>query len=537
MGDRRSGLALLAVVLSGALTACGSTVQLTSSSTTSSELGGTSGTGGSGLTQDAATSGSTTGLGTSAGGSTGSSTGLGSTGNVGSSGSSGTSGTSGSSGSSGTSTTGSTPVPSTRGANGLGVTDKTISIGFGYSDNGQAANSTIGGGSLTTGDDLANAKAVIADINEHGGIAGRKVIGVFHAYDNTSAQPGTAQDQAACSAWIDDAKVIAVIGGNLTDVLPACLKKAGITFLKIGALVGEDKEFLREYPNEFLLGTLTQDRYLADVVSTFQRQKYFTGWNTVSGAPANKAATVAVMTYDATSFSRAVKNVLLPKLKGIGHPVQPFNVYTIHKPASQSDVGGTTAQIKNATLSMQQNGVTHVVFNDGSGLLMGLFATNARSQGYYPRFGITSGAGPQGIYDAGLVQARQLVGMSGNGWLPSIDLPAADGSKYATAATKRCLKILKDRTGQTYDSTNAASIALGACDGLFAITQALKQAPALSPVGLIKGLESLGGSFDSPILPRFFLSPTQHDSAIQGYDQNWVPSCTCVRYSTPHDIP
>ena len=420
---------------------------------------------------------------------------------------------------------------------GLGVTATTISIGIGYSTNGDTANSAIGASGISSGDTLANAKALVEEVNAAGGVAGRKVVAVYFAYDATSTQPGATQDQAACSAFTQDHQVIAVLSSNLSDVLPACLKKAGVVFLKSGVIVAEDATYLRQYSNEFLLGTMAQDRLLTDQVTSFVRQEYFGGWNTVTGQAGPAPTKLAVLTYDPASFTRAVNGSLLPALAAAGHPVAASEVYPVHKPATQSDVSGLVTQIKTATLQMQQDGVTHLVFNDASGLLLGLFSSNASSQQYFPRFGVTSGAGVQAIYAAGLVKANQLNGMSGNGWMPSLDLPAADTVPYQTSATKRCLEIMKRRTGQTYTSTNAASLALGQCDQVFAFTQAMAKAPSLSPAGLIAGLESLGSSFVSAILPAAFLSAAQHDDGVRAFDLNWVAGCTCVRYTSPRNVP
>lgn len=521
---RRAAGALLLVV---SLTACGSTVQVTSTDQVGGTVGGTTGLAGttsgtsgtSGTGVDPSTSG-TTGL--TAG--TTSTTGDGTTTGVGTSGSS--------------SSTGGTTGPTTASAftTGLGVTAKTITIGVSYTANGAAANAAIGGEALTTGDDLANNKALVAEINEHGGIAGRRLEAVYFAYDATSPGSGASQDQAACNKFTQDNKVLAVIGGNLTDVLPACLKRAGTLYLHGGVLIGDDLAFLRTYSNQLLLGTMAQDRYLADMLQSFQRQRYLTGWSTATAAPGTAPVKVAVVSADPTSFQRAVKGTLLPGLSRLGHPVSASDVFFVHKPQSTSDISGTTAQIKSATLRMQSEGVTHVVFNDASGLIMALFSGNASTQRYYPRFGVTSGAGPQGIFDAGLTSSKQLTGMSGPGWLPSIDLPAADGSKYATPATKRCLEIMRRRTGQTYTSTNAASIALTACDAFFLLQQALGATKDLSPRGLRTAVERLGGSFVSPLIPATRFSPTQHDSAVRAWDMSWVPSCSCVRYSHQHTV-
>ncbi len=548
--SRRLSAGLLLAVLTG----CGTTVPLSSSRTVGpdgSVVVGSDGLGSDGLgsdgmrpdgqvaSDDAAAAGGpggTSGTGTLRGGAAG--TGTSGAGTSGGRSGSGSNGSATTSAGGGTTPSGPGPrgtVPQRRG-NGLGITDTTVSVGIAYTENSDAANSAIGAGAITSGDDRANFQGLVDEINATGGIAGRKLVPVFHAYDATSSSSGSVQDQSACEAWTRDAKVVAVLSGNLTDVLPACLDKAGVAFLKAGALVAEDASYLRARPKQFLLGTMVQDRFLRDLVQSLTRQKYFTGWNTVAGQPGTGQARVAVLSYDTSSFVRPVKGTLLPALAAAGHPVDTSEVFYIAKPASQADVSATTAQIKSATLKMQQNGVTHVVFNDSSGLVMGLFATNANSQAYYPRFGVTSGAGPQGIYDAGLVQSRQLVGMAGNGWLPSIDLPASEGIKYRTAASARCLDILKRRTGQNYTSTNATSIALVACLQVFLVQQGLQAAPELSPAGLVAGIESLKTSFDSPLLPQARLSTTVHDDGVRAWDMSWDTGCNCSRYSSQHEV-
>ena len=536
------GRHLAAALLGLSLAGCGSTVQVGSSGTAGVQgLGATGGIdGGGGL----GSPGNGTGTGT-AGGGTGATSGtLGTAGSGSTGGSGGAGGSVGSGGSAGATGNGgagngSGPAPGVtgRGGTGLGVTATTITVGASITSNGDAANAAIGASGITKGDERGNINALVAEINAHGGVAGRRLVVVIHPYDAQSTQPGSTQDAAACADFTQDHKVVAVFSTGLTEAFAQCLKKEGVVQFSAGALVGMDKAFLRTYPDDFQLGTMTQERILTDTVGALTRQKYFTGWNTLTGQPAAGAAKLAVLSYDGPSFQNAVKGSLLPALSAAGHPVSSGDVFFVHQPQSQSDVSGLVAGIKSATLRMQQDGVTHLVFNDNNGLLLGIFSTNAQSQQYFPRFGVTSGAGPQAIYDSGLVKANQLNGLAGNGWLPTIDLPAADGSKLATSATARCLEIMKRRTGQTYTSTNAASIALIDCDSFFLFAEAMAKAPSLSPAGLVSGMEALGGSYTSALLPASYLSAQQHDNGVRAFDLNWVASCNCVRYTSPRSVP
>jgi hypothetical protein len=508
-----------AVTLGLALSACGSTVQVSSSTSA-----------GDGLTAPDG------GIEQGTGGSTGAALGGGSTGSATRPGGGGTGGaTTGSGGSSGAIAT-SAPLPS-QAATGLGVTAKTISLGFGYASDGDAANAAIGADGITSGNEKANSQALVDEVNAHGGVAGRRLVPVFHPYNLTSPDPGTAQDEAACQDWTVDHKVMAVFSSSLSDNLVACLKKAGVVFVKGGQIVDADAAFLRQYANEILLSTMSIDRIFADQVRSLVRQDWFTGWDTVRGKAGPAPVKVGVLTYDNGSFTRALNGVLLPALKAVGHPVAPSDVIQVHRGQQESDTAGTAAQIKTATLKLQQDGVTHLVLGDASGLILEFFGSNARTQGYYPRLGVTSGAGVQVIHDNGLASDQQLNGMAGTGWLPTIDLLASEGTKYSNSETRRCLEIMKRRTGQTYTSTNAATIALADCDGMFLFQRAMLSAPSLTPAGFIAGVEALGRGYTSPTVGPTFLSGRQHDDAVRAWDLNWVQSCTCVRYSSPHDVP
>jgi len=516
-----------AAVLGLALSACGSTVQTSSTATAGGDglgataapgngLGG-SGTSGSPLNQGSAATGGTTGGSSTGGASAGGPAAPGTVGGAGG-------------GTTGTST--SLPGPAQA---GLGVTAKTITIGYGYSPDAASVNAAIGASSFSQPDEQANMKGLIDEINAHGGIAGRKLVGVGHAYHVASSDSGSAQDQAACQDWTSDHKVIAVLSSSLSDTLVACLKQKGVLLVTAGQIVDSDQTFLRQYPNKLLLATMSQDRIFRDQAQAFQRQKWFGGWNVTTGAPGTSTK-VGVITYDNASFTRSLHNVILPALKAAGHPAATADVFQVHKVEQESDTAATTAQIKNAVLKLQTDGVTHVVLGDASAFIMEFFGADAQSQRYYPRLGVTSGAAPYAAYQAGLVTAQQLNGMSGNGWLPSLDIPTNDAAKYTNSETRRCLDILKRRTGQTYTSTNAATIALGDCDSVFIFQKAMSLATALSPNGLLAGFDKIGSSYVSPTVGPTFVSARQHDTAVRAWDLNWVPSCTCVRYSDQRTV-
>ena len=201
-------------------------------------------------------------------------------------------------------------------------------------------------------------------------------------------------------------------------------------------------------------------------------------------------------------------------------------------PQSEADQGPAIAQVQNAALKFHSNGVTHVLSLDTTGGLTFIFSRTAAGQQYYPRLGVGSGSGLQGLYDAGDYDNNSLAGALGVGWAPSIDLPAAAGDKYATAATRHCLAVVKQRTGQTYDSTNAASIALGQCDEIYLIAQAARGAGAVINLSTARAaIEALGSSWHAASRAVVYFSSRRHDGVELGYDMLWDATCKCARYT------
>jgi hypothetical protein len=222
--------------------------------------------------------------------------------------------------------------------------------------------------------------------------------------------------------------------------------------------------------------------------------------------------------------------VLLPALARAGQHADANDVVRAKYPQSSADDGALVADVQNAALRFRNDGVTHVILLDPSGSLTLFFTKNAKSQHYYPRYGANSGTGMQALFDAGIVDADQLNGAVGLGWLPNLDLPAAASPKYETLATKHCLSVMS-RAGFSFDSTNAASIALGDCDNLYILQRAINEAGTSITLGTVQSaLDGLGDSFIPAGLPALRLTPTKHDGAVLAYDLKWDSTCACAKY-------
>jgi hypothetical protein len=420
-------------------------------------------------------------------------------------------------------------APAAAGKNGPGVTAKEIFIGIAYTANGDQANAALGA-AISRGDERQNARAVIDDINEKGGVAGRKLVPVFHGYDAQSTETSASQDQAACATFTQDNKVFAVTSVGITETFAACMKKAGVLQITTGSIIFHDREYMRQFPS-FFHQRLSQERMMAELVRSFQRQDYFSGWDTNLAKPAPGKAKLGIISLDTPTFNRPLDKVMLPSLARAGHAVESSLVYRVHRPATNAEAGQTAADIQSATLRFRDAGVTHVVMFDASAFLTLTFLNTARNQRYFPRLGANSGSGLQALKDSGAVDSQQLTGALGLGWMPTLDLPKGAGDQYLTAETKKCLDNNKKRTGQTFTSTNAASIALSPCDSIGAIAAAVRKAgPVINFDTGLAAMEALGGSLRPAGIPKVFFGPGRHDGAEFGFDLFWDSACTCAKY-------
>jgi ABC-type branched-subunit amino acid transport system substrate-binding protein len=423
-------------------------------------------------------------------------------------------------------------------AQGVGVTPHAVYLGVPYSTNTDAANAALGAGGLTTGDTRADYEAAIADVNAHGGVAGRRLVPVFHASDAQSQEPKASQDQAACADFTQDHHVAGVASVGLTNTFTQCVLAAGAIEVDSSVIIDPDKAMFRQFPYYFEAGTLSQDRMMAAYVGALVHTHYFTGWNATAGRPASGKPVIGVIGVDVPEWNRPLDHVFLPALRAAGYPVASKDIARIHNPESVAEDSSTLTQIQNAVLRFRSDGVTHVIMLDSGGSFLTFFGKDAKSQHYYPRFGVDSGSAVQTIFDAGLVDADQLRGASGLGWNPSLDLSLTAAAKYRTSTSQHCLKVVRQRTGQTLSSADEQAVALGACDEVYLFARAVNDAGSVINHDTLRAaIERLHSAYKPAGLPAAYFDPGRHDAAELGFDLAWNPSCTCATYARQYRIP
>jgi len=415
--------------------------------------------------------------------------------------------------------------------NPVGVTDTSIFIGLYYTVNGAAANQAIGGNGITQGDEKADQQILIDDINAHGGVAGRKLVPVWHQVDAVTTQTYAQIYQAMCADWTQDHHVFAAFGGP-TDTLRQCLHNAGVLHIT-DDLTSSDSATFARFPYYTEISLMNLDRIAAEEVPALSAQGYFSGWDAALSQPGASPAKVGVLTYDSDTFVHAVKGVLLPALAGAGHPAA--DAAYVSYPQSQADAGNISAQVSSAILRFRQEGVDHVLVVDERALLTLFFLNQAESQHFFPRYGFNSQNGTEALLEPGDVPKEQVNGALGFGWAPIVDIPSTqdpDNGPYANDARRSCISLMKAH-GQSYANPNAEAIALLNCNEFRLLKRALELGPTpISRDSFMAGLNRIGSSFQSTQTFAIRLDATHHDGAAAVRYWAYDGGCGCMRYTS-----
>ena len=396
------------------------------------------------------------------------------------------------------------------GASIPGITKTTITVGVLAADPG--ANKTLdsaGFGAASLGDEPASWRAMADEVNARGGLAGRRLVLVFYLVNLTDS-PST-QGQAACEKFTQDNKVAVVLAGYYYASADRCLSQHGVPAL-LGTNYGVDSVQAPQTRMVVAWATPLLDRLAAVLPGAFQRMGKL------------KAGTAAgIFVVDAAPFRRSAAK-LEAALKGAGLEVVTQAV----RDSDGGDYSGAASDASAAVLRFRSAGVTEILFVTHNAFEPALLMQAANSQSYKPTYLLSTQQYPAGL--VGLAPAGQLDGALAIGWAPAIDL----SSGYDTSArAQECVRALK-RQGRTYSSGTQELVGLLACDGI----DLLKRATELP-----------GGLTSREALRRAALSPaTRFVSAVtfltrfagdrpDGVDAYrplaFGSSCGCFTYTGP----
>src|SRR5581483_8120263 len=307
---------------------------------------------------------------------------------------------------------------------GPGVSDTEIKIGFQVAGNLGAGFALVG----ATGSPPQERQIVetfVNWINSTGGLAGRKVIPVIHETDPTGGTWAT-QAAAACATFTEDNKVLivgtSVVGGS--DALYNCLSSKGVPEIEQNLWL-----FDHTYYNKpgllYQPGRISPDRWAKAYVDGLALGGYFDG-----------NPKVGLVRFDAPVFQRISDNVLKPQMKA--HGLKFTDEIAISSPESIAAFSSVSSQVSNAILRLRNDGVTNVMFLENAGILPFLFMPAAESQGYRPRYGLSSSDIP--ATQESQVPTVQLKGSLAVGWLPGSDV-GNDQQPTGNPAALQCFQL------------------------------------------------------------------------------------------------
>jgi len=394
----------------------------------------------------------------------------------------------------------------------------TIQVGFFYPNDGGAAYAAFGVKSQSgTSASLVDAvNRLTDDINQHGGLGGRKMVLVLHGAPLVTSETWDAQGQAACSAFTEDHKVFAaILEINGTVSVSECLASRHVVVLESRNVVYDRYEYQRTSPYVYSADGLDLSRQ-GPWLDELARGGYF-----------DKGAKLGVITEDDTTHSRSIAEVVRPTLRS--HGVAIADVVALSAPQATADASAMAAQAGNAVLKFKTEGIDHVIFWGTEGVGPFFFPTAAENQQYRPRYGISTYDYPE--LNRRQAPAAQWHRAMGAGWSGAGDV-GMPPNWTPNALAQKCLKIFSD-VGLAPTTGDTASAELGLCDTLWLLKTGLDRASAATPEAFRVAIDGLGTSVVAARGTPISWGPGKYDGAAAVRRFAFDDGCSCFKWASP----
>jgi hypothetical protein len=358
-------------------------------------------------------------------------------------------------------------------------------------------------------------QALDNDRNRQGGLLGHKIVPVWGVEDTASSNWSTMM-QTICATFTQDHHVIAVLGAGFgyKDILSNCLAKAGV--LAIDAMrttgVPDDVE-LAKHPAYLVSNEPSANSYNLVALTSAVAD----GWLT-------KKTVLGAINADCPINQRVWDNTMAPYLSSHGFNVKVNAV--IHCPQGASDVSSAAQAIQSAELKMRANGVDTVIITD---VPLVLFAADAESQQWHPKYLATEGGAGYTAY----LPADQLENIHSAGWEPTWDVAQQDQPPLSPSQHE-CLNALT-RGGITGATSTERTLYFSLCGGVDLYFEAVSKAQSLSTSAVLGAIDSLAGAFVNPMLlnGKSLLTRSKHAAAVQYRSIGYDKTCSCFTYRGP----
>jgi len=363
-----------------------------------------------------------------------------------------------------------------------------------------------------TAQDTKNLWQVAIDfVNQRGGLAGRKIIPSYYFEDPTQGT-NASRSQAACTQFTEDQKVFAVVLDAAADLTMAtCLAQHHTPAIDVaqGNYPYDQVDITGVAPYLVLPSRIDMSRFRI-FVDTLVSQGYF--------QPPGK---LALLRFDVPDQARTRDAVIVPSLRA--HGLALTDDFAVSAVSNLQELGTAEGEVNNAVLRFRSEGVDHVMFLGSDLVLPLIFPVAAESQGYRPRYAVTTDDAPQ-AFMAGNAPAGQLHGTVGIGWEPAYDVVSSDNVMQGNPLWSACAAQMRSH-GQPANEARR-------CTGLLFLELALRNAPSLTMGNLRAGIDQIG---DTPYSTSTFgthWGPGVYDGPSQIRGVKFDDSCGCFRYST-----
>ena len=421
----------------------------------------------------------------------------------------GSTGAGGVSGRPGQGPTGATAAEDAAGATDVGVTADTIKLGFLILDVGSLGGLGIAVPGIDPQQQIDATEAYLADINERGGIHGRKVVGAYRTFDVFS------QDsmRAACLGLTRDEKVFAIsAAGGFNGPALLCVTVEHRTPMLNNGSVGTPSEYVRRSEGRMLSLFQASDRLMPNWAVELDHLGVLDG---------KKIGIVTGEQFD--PGKSVVEGALVPELRRLGHNV-------VHVSRFAYDQGVGASQVPVQVQQMRGKGVDFVLLTT-SILYSTQFVQAADNQGYRPQYSVsdwgsmsndTSNQNMPDAYDGTIVVTETTVGEEKVGIGES-------------QIQRECRDVYERRTGQSSGKKgeNLYGVTQGYCQMARLLEAGLGQAGRqLTRASFLEGMQRIG---PFPMTSWFSgsFAPGKLDAADASRVARWYADCACIKPDGP----
>lgn len=392
------------------------------------------------------------------------------------------------------------------------VADKTpIKIGAFYIKGGNELLATaLKGTPVNFGDGQLEAKAVVEDINKHGGVGGRPIELHMQGFNaNDSGNPEAFQ--AACVALIDDKKVFAIMSiFNIRSDMAECAAKRKTFLLSVALGAGDD----------FLYKQYADWVFSPAAMSLNTEQKLVIANAAATGVISKTKKVGVLLESDDEQFVRVFKTAIEPALKALKIPYESFTL------AAAND----TAGISNAVLKFASSGVDVVQFSLGAGGVPELlFMQTANTQGYQPKY--IMGDSTNTWFVGNSAPRAQVRNITGVGSYPMANVNASQVP--STPGEKKCLEVIS-AAGEDVKDRQSSLTATFYCEMFYGFAAAgSRVAGKMTADGWRNAYRTMGPAYPSMITFAADVTRTPNAPAVGYRPLGWSDGCSCITYTGP----